>query len=78
MKSFRINKGDEVITSAHTYISTVFAISLVGATPVLVDIHENSFNIDPKLIEKINKRTKCILPVHMNGCPADMLTIMKT
>ena len=78
MKSLGIGKGDEVITSAHTYISTVFAISLVGATPVLVDIHENSFNIDPKLIEKkINKRTKCILPVHMNGCPADMLTIMK-
>ena len=52
LKSLDIGKGDEVITSSHTYISTVFAISLVGATPVLVDIEENGFNIDIKLIEK--------------------------
>ena len=69
-------KGDEVITSPFTWISSVEAISNTGAKPVLVDINEESYNIDPKKIEsKINKNTKAIIPVHIYGNPAEMSKI---
>ncbi len=72
-----IGKGDEVITSPFTWISSVEAISNTGAKPVLVDINEESYNIDPKKIEsKINKNTKAIIPVHIYGNPAEMSKIL--
>ena len=62
-----IGKGDEVITSPTSFIATVGAITHVGAKPVFVDVKED-FNIDEdKIIEKINKRTKAIMPVHWTG-----------
>jgi 8-amino-3,8-dideoxy-alpha-D-manno-octulosonate transaminase len=65
-----------VITSCFTFIATVEAILLCGATPVCVDI-DDSFNLDPKAVENaITKRTKVLLPVHMGGAPADMKAII--
>lgn len=68
-----IKGGDEVITSTFTFISTVHAIEYVGATPVLIDIQEDTFNINPDLIEKnITPRTRAIIVVHYGGHPCDM------
>jgi len=68
-----VGPGDEVITTPHTWISTTWAISYVGAKPVYVDIDANTYNIDPRLIERaITKNTKAILPVHLYGQACDM------
>ncbi len=72
-----IKEGDEVITSAFTFIATAEAICYVGAKPVFVDIDAKTFNIDPGLIESaITDKTKAIIPVHIFGQPADMPAIM--
>lgn len=71
-----IGPGDEVITTAHTYVSTVLAIIDVGAKPVFVDINDD-FNIDPeKIKEKITLNTKAIIPVHLHGMACEIEKIM--
>ena len=71
--SLGIGVGDEVITTAFTFTSTVLAILYTGATPVLADIDPSTVCIDPKDVErKITPKTKAILPVHYAGVPCDM------
>jgi dTDP-4-amino-4,6-dideoxygalactose transaminase len=73
-----IGEGDEVITVANTAVPTVSAIRFAQAILVFVDIEEDSYNINPQLIEeKINSRTKAILPVHLYGNPCNMDEILK-
>jgi len=68
-----IGAGDEVITSAHTFIATAEAISNVGATPVFVDIDREYYNLDPAAVAAaITARTRALLPVHIYGQPAAM------
>lgn len=68
-----ITQGDEVITSAFTFIATAEAIKYVGATPVFVDIDEQTFNITAEAIEKaITAKTKAVMPVHLFGQPVDL------
>lgn len=68
-----IQPGDEVITTAMTFASTVNAIIFSGGKPVLVDIDPHTFNIDVKAVEKaITPKTKAIIPVHFAGRPCDM------
>lgn len=70
-----IGHGDEVITVSMTFAATANMITLVGATPVFVDIGDD-LNINPALIEAaITPRTKAIMPVHFAGYPCDMDTI---
>jgi len=70
--------GDEIITVAHTFVATVGAIVQCGARPVLVDIKDD-FNMDVDQIEKaITKKTKGIIPVHLNGHACQMDRIMET
>ncbi len=73
-----IGKGDEVITTPFTFISTSNSILFTGARPVFVDIEEETFNIDPDRIqERITGKTRALLPVHLYGHPADMKAIME-
>ncbi len=68
-----IKPGDEVITVSQTFIATVDAIYWTGARPVLVDIDEATFTMDPKKFEAaITQKTKAVIPVHLYGHPADM------
>lgn len=68
-----IEKGDEVIVPAFTYISTVTAVISCSAVPVLVDVDPETFCMRPEAFEKaITKKTKAVIPVHMGGHPCDM------
>jgi len=72
-----IGRGDEVITVPSTFIATAEAISFCGATPVFVDIDEQTYNMNPDLLEAaITPKTKAIIPVHLFGQTADMDPIM--
>lgn len=68
-----VRRGDEVITTAMTFIATASAIELVGAKPVLVDIEPRSATLDPNAVRAaITPRTKAIIPVHLYGQCANM------
>lgn len=73
-----VQPGDEVITVSHSFIATANAIRYCGATPVLVDIEPNGFNIDPSCIEPaVSSRTKAILVVHQVGMPCNLEAVMQ-
>jgi dTDP-4-amino-4,6-dideoxygalactose transaminase len=76
LRAYGIGPGDEVVTVANTFIATGEAILLVGATPVFVDVDDDTYTMDPaRLEDAITSRTKLILPVHLYGHPADMTAI---
>lgn len=71
-----VQAGDEIITTAFTFVATAEAPMFLGAKPVFVDIDANTFNIDAQKIEKaITKKTKAIIPVSLFGLPAEMKMI---
>ncbi|MFA5553345.1 MAG: DegT/DnrJ/EryC1/StrS family aminotransferase [Phycisphaerae bacterium] len=73
-----IGSGDEVITTSHTFISTVDAITRNGAVPILVDIEPQTLCLDVEKIESsITSKTKAILPVHLYGHPVDMQPLLE-
>jgi len=68
-----VGQGDEVIMPANTFIATAWGATLCGATPVFVDCHPKSYNLDPEKVEAaITSRTKAIVAVHLYGQPANM------
>lgn len=78
VKVLGIGEGDEVITVSHTYISSVDAIIRNGAKPVFIDIDPSTYCIDVNAIkDKINEKTKAIIPIHIYGQPADMGPLME-
>ena len=73
MAALEVKPGDEVITTAHSWISASGMITHAGATPVFCDTDSATFTIDPAAIEAaITPRTVGIIPVHLYGQPADM------
>jgi dTDP-4-amino-4,6-dideoxygalactose transaminase len=78
LRALGVDAGDEVITSAYTFIATASAILAVGAKPVFVDIDPATNLIDPGTIEPaITARTKAIVPVHIGGQPCDLDAIVE-
>lgn len=72
LRLFGIGPGDEVITTAYTYTATASAICHVGATPILVDTGQNSYEMDyDSLEQQITPSTKAIMPVDLAGIPCD-------
>jgi len=77
LRALDIGEGDEVISTAFTFVATSESIGIVGAKPVFVDIDPDTFNIDASKIEAaITPKTKAIIPVHLYGQPCDMDVIM--
>ena len=73
LMALNIGPGDEVITPSQTWVSTINLITLLGATPVFVDIDRDTLMTDATRIAKaITPRTKAIIPVHYAGAPADL------
>ncbi|MCP4313874.1 MAG: DegT/DnrJ/EryC1/StrS family aminotransferase [Bacteroidetes bacterium] len=77
MMALGLQPGDEVITTPFTFISTIEVIKLLGLIPVLVDVLEDTFNLDPGLLEEaVTSRTRAMVPVHLFGQCVDMDRIM--
>jgi dTDP-4-amino-4,6-dideoxygalactose transaminase len=77
LRALGVGPGDEVITATNSFFATAEAISLAGATPVLVDVRDDTLTIDPAAVERaIGPRTKCLIPVHLFGQLADMEPIL--
>lgn len=76
LRGYGIGEGDEVVVPSNTYIATWLAVSYAGAKPVPVEPCEDTYNINPELIEQaITLKTKAIIAVHLYGQPADMDSI---
>ena len=77
LRALGVGPGDEVITQAFTFVATVEAILMAGATPVITEV-DRSLNMDPSDLEaRITPRTKVIIPVHMAGASAEMDAILR-
>src|SRR5256885_1435819 len=77
LRSCGVGSGDEVILPPFTFVATGSAVSALGARPVFVDIHPNTYNLDPGQLERrLTARTRAIIVVHLYGLPADMDPIM--
>jgi dTDP-4-amino-4,6-dideoxygalactose transaminase len=77
LRACGVGPGDKVIIPAHTFIATAEAVSLAGATPVIVDVEPVSRCLDPSLIEQaITPRTRAVIPVHMHGQMADLDAVL--
>lgn len=73
LASLDIGPGDEVIVPAFTWVATANVVLYCGATPVLVDVERETFNLDvSQIAQKVTKRTKAVIPVHLFGLCADM------
>ena len=78
MRALDIGNGDEVIIPVNTFIATAWAPLYVNATPVFVDCNPETWQIDPqKIEEKITKKTKAIIGVHLYGQPFDIDAVKK-
>lgn len=78
LEALGVGAGDEIITTAYTFIATASSAFSVGGRPVFVDIDPETNNIDPaKIEEAVTPRTKAIVPVHIAGMPADLDGVME-
>jgi len=76
LESLDLQPGDEVVTSPFTFVATINAILKVGATARFADINTSDFNVSAAtMVERVTKRTKALMPVHLYGQVADMESI---
>ncbi len=77
LRALDIGAGDEVIVASNSFIATVLAVTMVGATPIFVEPDEQTSNLNPILVERaITPRTKAIIPTHLYGQPADLESLL--
>lgn len=77
LRACDIGPGDEVITVANTFIATVEAIALVGATPVFIDVDPDTYTMDWRQLDHVlTSRTRAIIPVHLYGYPVEMQPVL--
>lgn len=78
LKALGVVEGDEVLVPSHTYIATWLGVTQIGAIPVPVEPDPKTYNLDPNRVEEaITPKTRAIIPVHLYGQPADMVSIME-
>ena len=76
LRALGVGPGDEVVTSAYSFFASAGVISNVGATPVFVDIHPSSYNLDPHRLEAaITSNTKAVIAVHLYGQCCDLTAV---
>ena len=77
LRALDVGRGDEIVTSANTFIATAAAITAAGARPVLVDVEDATGNLDANHVERaLTTKTRAIIPVHLYGRPAAMHDIL--
>lgn len=73
LRALDIGPGDEVIVPTYSFIATAEAVSTVGATPVIVDVEEDTALLSAEIVEAaLTERTRCVIPVHLFGRPVEM------
>jgi dTDP-4-amino-4,6-dideoxygalactose transaminase len=78
LRALEIGPGDEVVVPANSFIATAEAVSMIGATPRLVDVDAESGLLTPAILERaLGPRTRCVIPVHLYGATADMPAIAR-
>jgi dTDP-4-amino-4,6-dideoxygalactose transaminase len=78
LRALGVGAGDEVIVPAYTFIATAMAVLMVGAIPIIVDVHPSTMTLDPAAVQAaINDRTKAIMPVHIAGVTGSMAEILQ-
>jgi dTDP-3-amino-3,4,6-trideoxy-alpha-D-glucose transaminase len=78
LRALDVGPGDEVVVPANSFIATAEAVSLVGATPRLVDVDRRSHLITAEQVEAaIGPRTRCVIPVHLMGATVDMAPLLE-
>src|SRR6266478_2936577 len=78
LRACDIGNGDDVITVSNTFIATVEAIALVGATPAFVDIDPLTYTMDWRQLDRVlTSRTRAIIPVHLYGHPVEMQPVLE-
>jgi len=77
LRGLGIGPGDEVIVPTYSFIATAEAVSTVGATPVIVDVDEETALITAEIVERaLSEKTRCVIPVHLFGRPVEMDPIL--
>ncbi len=78
LKALRQKEGEEVIVPAYTFFSVPACAVLAGFTPVFVDVDPKTWNLDPDQVKRaVTSRTRAIIVTHLNGCPADLESLVQ-
>ncbi|MDJ0270296.1 MAG: DegT/DnrJ/EryC1/StrS family aminotransferase [Aigarchaeota archaeon] len=78
LKALGVKRGDHVIIPSYTFLATATAVIDAGAVPIFADIEPETYTLSAEDAEnRITPKTRCIIPVHLAGCPADMSKILK-